>query len=334
LSSIQLQKIEFEMNAIATCALVVFAFALATAELGQPGIEYPEGTFIRLWKNNTVDIEFRYSAVQGAASYVLTVYTLDTVKTPIVKKITTTKVTLTFTKPVQYFWNVHAVDAKGVAGHTSYGYFWVEKYQEELEIAELSGPRIEYPEGTFIRLWKNNTVDIAFKWSKVQGAASYKMTIYTMDTVKEPVVRKVNEPTVTLTLTKPDQYFWNVRAVDAKGVAGQVTYGYFWVEKSAEEDRLIAELPSPKIVFPEGTFIHLGRNKEVDIAFQWEEVQGAVSYVMNVDSRKVNEPATHKTTALKHTVTFNETDEYFWNVHAVDAKGAKGLSSYGYFYIE
>ncbi len=301
----------------ATVAGQITAWSVGTFEIAQITTPIPLAP-----ENNDVLKQpqrpplLQWSPSQGATSYVVTVDgDADMIGA---KAYTTSTTSLILPSPLtegDWFWRVRAVKTSDQVSLSS--------DVSRFEIVGLDAPEITEPVDSV----DQEIEDVVVDWTPVPGAAYYDVQIALDDDFNNIANSVTNvqstrySPPVTL---NSDQFWWRVRAVD---VAGQPTP---WTESVFGFKRRWPDVPVP--VYPLGTE-ESPANMGSKPFFQWEPVQHATSYELQV-STNVNfspDPAVTKTCKTAATTyaprarflpddcQFATGTKIYWRVRPIDA---------------
>jgi len=187
----------------------------------------------------------------------------------------------------------------------------------------LPAPRLDTPED-------DASVQAApiFKWKKVRGAAKYEFQLSADSGFRSIVTGGTVETfnnAYTLDDSLPDgDYYWRVRAVNAKDDAGRWSQGRTLTKRWSARPTLLSPVDETAINYPSDPFL-----------LRWEPVPHAVKYIVTLAADpalatqiigSANNPVETVGTALSPAGSL-EPGQYWWAVTPVNAVGNRGVRS-------
>jgi large repetitive protein len=246
---------------------------------------------------------FQWSAVSGAATYVLTVTNTTSNMTVIHREIDATSFTpvAPLTNNDSYQWTVQAVDNIGDASLPS-------PLQEFNVSAGVGAPNA-------ISLGTVDTANPTLQWSAVAGASGYLATITDVSTNTEivesvPVVG--TSYTIGVPLVSGQTYQWSVSAYDGSANVGPAAVSSFGVDVAATT----ISTPTPASPTTSDTI--------AEPTFEWSSVPGAAGYYVSIyDQTAETFVALTEVTTNSYTVStpLANGDTFDWQISAVDGNG-------------
>jgi hypothetical protein len=258
---------------------------------------------------------FTWSAVSGATSYRLQIYTGPTLVIDI-PNITGTSYTLTqavLTGNTYYYWTVAAVNGGGQGPWASYFHFTTAP-------AAPSAPTLFAP--------TNNSVDVpltpTLDWYDVNGADQYRVQIATDSNFNNIVVNVgglTNSAYVVQSgaLINNTLYYWKV---NAKNTGGESPWSVTW------HFTTIPAVPSaPTLLTPGNGSINVTQ----PVVLDWNDVPTATGYRAQVSqngdfTQIVFDDISTTSTITVPAGTLSGTTTYFWRVSASNVAGYGGWS--------
>ncbi|GAA5151461.1 hypothetical protein GCM10023340_30310 [Nocardioides marinquilinus] len=203
------------------------------------------------------------------------------------------------------WWRVRAKSAAGTGDYTSSS-FAPAATRAPVMVRPQPDAHFQAPEAPY------------FTWEPVAGATSYVVQTGRDPLFTDPggIVSSTQRTTAAYLTSYPTtgQYYWRVRA--------ELSSGY-WTAWSDSRPYVVDGLPQVRRTAPDDTFETSVR----DVVLDWEPVEGAVTYELQVNTDDAFGTATMKAsptgivaTQWSAGSTLNN-DEYFWRVRAVDASG-------------
>ncbi len=169
-----------------------------------------------------------------------------------------------------------------------------------------------------------------FKWQKIENSVSYQIQIDNNPDISSPLITKeVNTDSFTPSISlQPGVYYWWVRGKSSSGVWGNFSDVWNFVIMKSQI------LPPPALIYPSNNDTLSSSN----FTFDWNDVQGAVGYEIQVDtSPDFSSPIIKEypvSSSYTPQITFSD-GEYSWRVRAKDQNNKWGAwSSVWRFFIE
>lgn len=233
------------------------------------------------------------------------------------KEIIENTVDLTLESEKTYFWQIETVDSEGGRTRTSVYSFSV---VNNLPVA----PVYSAPLNDAVNVIKLNTI---FTWAKSTGvdkdAIKYNLYISKKNTLSERDIKasEISETSFTLTteLEAHTKYFWQVEAVDAKGMSTKGEIFSFRTLNSLSTQPVIGKLVDSKV------------NNKLNLSLSWEAStdpdNDVITYDVYVSKDKTFAEVDVKLENLSETkALFSALDfdaDYFLKVVAKDGFGAE-----------
>jgi hypothetical protein len=200
-----------------------------------------------------------------------------------------------------YWWRVQAIDAQ------NQGLTWspVASFTKSSPTVSLNSP----VGGATV------SGTTPFRWAAQAFAASYEVDVYRNNDLTFSAANRVFNATVKTVAYTPASplpaastpYLWRVRRIDATGNVGP------WSNPQAFYSTGVA----PNLLAPKAaSWVPTGAG-----FFQWTEVPGAASYMLNIFNTKGNTSSKLATVATAYASAALPTGAYTWNVTAVDGVG-------------
>ena len=189
-----------------------------------------------------------------------------------------------------------------------------------------SGVNLEYPTADLLCI--ENT--ITFNWSNAtdpnNDAISYKLVIAkNRDLTDGRQEKTVSTSQETITLDKDVAYYWNVTAVDEKGLAGQASATYAFYTKGDGESNFVpftAELGAPA---DEATI----SGTTVTLSWTGADANTGDSLTYDVyfgeDAANLTTKVVDAASATSHDQAIESGKTYYWKVNTTDAAGATSI---------
>lgn len=249
---------------------------------------------------------FQWTAVAGAAMYDIWVNDLTTGKSGVIRKTDVTGTSFTPSTELpgghRYLWTVRAIDASGATGG------WAAHRSFSLTATLLSPvqPSID--------------ATPTFKWTAVDGAATYEIWVNNQTTGQSKVVYATGLTETTFTATTPltvgHVYIWTVRAVHANGAAGLWSAHQLFTVTSPQS------AAPPSLASPD-------HSTDTTPTLRWSEITGAARYHVWVNDVTTGQIGviydTHVADAsYTPTTPLIPGHTYVWTVRAFNENGAAG----------
>ena len=290
-------------------ALAVFPATAQAAGLKAPVLQSPDA-------DATLQSPgaFTWSAVKGAATYEAQIAADDAFGSRIGGAITgNTAMTLTKAPTDgEYFWRVRAVTAKGKAGKWSRPRTFEKRWSQRPDLqTPTEGVTLVYPKEPLV-----------LRWSDVDHAYKYKLTIATDPSLAHPVYSKGIETSGTSFAVSdalaPGKYYWAVTPLDARGHNGaQSGVGAFVTSWPASTVGVVTDLNADAQRRRSGAVVGPGAGRDVSTTSKSTRPSDFA-----LGSKVCCSPASLGTTLSPTTLLPNNT--YYWRVRAIDVNGNPG----------
>lgn len=158
---------------------------------------------------------------------------------------------------------------------------------------------------------------VNLEWEEVPGATQYEIQVTRIlkgNERKKPVYFKLNK-SVWSAAINPGQYEMLLRSYDSRGVPGEWSEPVeFWVKIAA-----------PEIVHPKSNSMVQAEDDETDdLKLQWQPVEGAAEYEIEISSEDGDYKETRKTKDTELSLDLPVAKKYSWRVTAVMPEGERG----------
>lgn len=278
-----------------------------TTNIGAPVLYLPANGAV----NQPIATSLAWKVPAGAIKYTVRVFEDDAAQTLVFEDdaVMGTTVTPTGIKPeTKYIWMVQAFDADGFASK------WSAAWKFATTTVFASVPALEKPE--------NNSPDAPLNptliWKAADYAQTYDVQVSSYSNFSSTIINLTGVSDITLPLnglSNGERYFWRVRAVNA---AGASAWSETWTFVVAPLTPAMVTLVSP----PNGA-----DRQEQSPTLRWNEVEGALSYQLQVsDNPSFSNTLVDKSGLLNTVTTYNvgglkPKTSYVWRVRAVNAIG-------------
>lgn len=225
---------------------------------------------------------------------------------------------------VKYLVEITNVIVNGQSKNYSYWF----KLSDEAIVEDFKAPDLIYPSN----IANNVPKEIDLKWSKIPSAESYDLYIEEKDPITGAITVLIEESGITdtnytVSLQGATSYFWKVRAVRGAETTD-------WSDEYTFKTEGI--IPgTAKLIYPVNNAKYVDRNTY----FEWEEVEGADLYIMNIYYQKAGqriyaiENATMTTTKVQMSDDYLEENKFYtWEIIA-QTEGIRGESSTSKFIL-
>ncbi len=261
-----------------------------------------------------LDVLIDWKDVRDAKGYILKIASdADMTNVLYTKDLTVSEYTPVageLTEANVYYWNIIAYDDNVTSESSETWTFRT----EDIVPTDLVAPANNMIDLNLDRA--NKFPLVTFDWENVNGATSYMIEIATDEVFTDPVIAEsVNnsEFSTTIPLLEGTKYFWRVYATNGS-----------YISRWSETWNFTTEPVCPAILtYPTNEMKGIaldGTNKDMNDNFNWEDVTGATSYVIEVatDTEFTHKLVTDEVANSEYdaTVAMTEATTYFWRVYA------------------